>query len=226
MFVYQNKENNICVTFKDNKPVKSPEYVIALIDGKLVINSNRLSAVEFLKLSNDIVNATATVVDSNTILDLNGHTISIPNDTAGDGVFTVKPGGKLTINGEGVIDGVGNNDWNIAIWANGGDVIINSGTITNKGAKNINGEIGDHYDLVYAKGNSIVEINGGTFIAETPQWTLNKRDNDPCEIIVKGGTFYKYNPAETMTEPGGVTSFVAEGYKVIQDGDWYTVVKA
>lgn len=30
MFVYQNKDGNICVTFKDNKPVESPEYIIAI----------------------------------------------------------------------------------------------------------------------------------------------------------------------------------------------------
>lgn len=30
MFVYQNKSGHICVTFIDNKPVKAPEYVIAV----------------------------------------------------------------------------------------------------------------------------------------------------------------------------------------------------
>ena len=30
MFVYQNKSGHICVTFADNKPVKTPEYVIAV----------------------------------------------------------------------------------------------------------------------------------------------------------------------------------------------------
>ena len=30
MFVYQNKAGHICVTFTDNKPVKNPEYVIAV----------------------------------------------------------------------------------------------------------------------------------------------------------------------------------------------------
>lgn len=30
MFVYQNKAGHICVTFADNKPVKTPEYVIAV----------------------------------------------------------------------------------------------------------------------------------------------------------------------------------------------------
>ena len=30
MFVYQNKAGHICVTFTDNKPVTTPEYVIAV----------------------------------------------------------------------------------------------------------------------------------------------------------------------------------------------------
>lgn len=30
MFVYQDKDGNICVTFNDNKPVENPEYVIAI----------------------------------------------------------------------------------------------------------------------------------------------------------------------------------------------------
>ena len=30
MFVYQNKDGQICVTFADNKPVENPEFVIAI----------------------------------------------------------------------------------------------------------------------------------------------------------------------------------------------------
>lgn len=30
MFVYQDKDRNICVTFRSNKPVEQPEYVIAI----------------------------------------------------------------------------------------------------------------------------------------------------------------------------------------------------
>lgn len=226
MFIYQNKENSICITFKDNKPVKFPEYVIKFENGELVVNNTKVVGIESIILAGNTVNETAEVINAPTVLDLNGHTISIPEDTDGSGVYHVVSGGKLTINGDGVIDGVGKNDYNMAIWADGGDVIINGGTFTNKGAKNTDDTVSDHYDLIYAKSDSIVEINGGVFIAETPKWTLNKKDNNPCEIVVKGGKFYKYNPAETETEPGGVTSFVAEGYKVIQDGDWYEVVKA
>lgn len=30
MFVYQNKNGDICVTFEDNKPVENPEFVITV----------------------------------------------------------------------------------------------------------------------------------------------------------------------------------------------------
>ena len=30
MFMYQNKEGHICVTFTSNRPVEAPEYVIAI----------------------------------------------------------------------------------------------------------------------------------------------------------------------------------------------------
>lgn len=30
MFVYQNANRDICVTFESNKPVENPEYVIAI----------------------------------------------------------------------------------------------------------------------------------------------------------------------------------------------------
>lgn len=32
MFVYQNEDGHICVTFEANKPVKEPEYIIAVDD--------------------------------------------------------------------------------------------------------------------------------------------------------------------------------------------------
>lgn len=46
MFVYQNKEGHICVTFQDNKPVESPEYVIKIDEEnkKLVAVSGEITA--------------------------------------------------------------------------------------------------------------------------------------------------------------------------------------
>jgi len=150
---------------------------------------------------------------SKVVIDLNGNTISAPTDTAGDGIFRVKQNGYLTINdsvGTGGIDsasayneqeGKYYNDWSIAIWADGGNVVINGGKYTNKGAGPHS-----HYDLIYVKNNGSATINGGEFEAQTPRWTLNVKnvDTDPNQnkgtIKVYGGIFHGFNPGEAHTD--------------------------
>ena len=171
-------------------------------------------------LLRDLDLPTAITITTKATIELNGHNLTVAEDTAGDGVFHVLAGGDLTINGEGTINGVGDNNWNIAIWADGGKVTINGGTYTNVGA----GE-DDHYDLIYAKNGGTVIINGGRFEAHTPKWTLNLKDTDGSSIAVQGGTFVNYNPAEVYTEPTQPLNFVVEGYKVVKEDNEYTVVK-
>ena len=77
-------------------------------------------------------------------------------------------------------------------------------------------------DLIYALGNATIEINGGTFKAVTPANTLNCKDGSNAKIIVKGGSFYKYDPSHPTL--GNNEVVVAAGYHVEQDGDWYKVV--
>ena len=77
-------------------------------------------------------------------------------------------------------------------------------------------------DLIYALGNAQIEINGGTFKAVTPANTLNCKDGSNAKITVKGGSFYKYDPSHPTL--GNNEVVVAAGYKVVQNGDWYTVV--
>ena len=78
-------------------------------------------------------------------------------------------------------------------------------------------------DLIYALGNATIEINGGTFQAVDPTRTLNCKDGSNAKITVKGGSFYKYDPSHPTVGEGEI--FVADGYKVVQNGDWYTVVE-
>ena len=77
-------------------------------------------------------------------------------------------------------------------------------------------------DLIYALGNATIEINGGTFKAVTPANTLNCKDGSKAKITVKGGSFYKYDPSNPTLGDNEVV--VAEGYHVVQDGDWFNVV--
>ena len=84
-----------------------------------------------------------------------------------------------------------------------------------------------------------VTINGGHFAVEAfgepygYNFLLNcydkNRENGTAKIIVKGGTFVNFNPANCKAE-GENTNFVAEGYGVVAtpqaNGDvWYTVVE-
>lgn len=224
MLVY-NRKGKIGITFKDDIPTLFPEYIIEVDkDNEVVyVNGQTITPISIDVLDSDIMNDTAVDVSTSMAVNLNGHTISIPDDTEGNGVFHVMKGGYLSIEGKGTINGVGNNDYNIVIWSDGGRVVIEDGTFTNIGAK---GKDDSHFDLIYAKNGGIVEINGGYFECETPKWTLNNNDSNPGTIIVKGGTFHKYDPSHSETEPGSTfTNFVAPGYKVVRNGDDYIVVK-
>ena len=77
-------------------------------------------------------------------------------------------------------------------------------------------------DLIYGDGNAKIEIYGGTFQAVDPTRTLNCKDDSNAKITVYGGSFYKYDPSHPTVGEGEI--FVAEGYHVEQNGDWYNVV--
>ena len=72
-------------------------------------------------------------------------------------------------------------------------------------------------NLIYAMDNTTIAINGGTFKAVTPERTLNCQDGSAAQITVKGGSFYKYDPSHPTL--GANEVIVADGYKVVQDGD-------
>ena len=99
-------------------------------------------------------------------------------------------------------------------------VTINSGDFRQVGVPASDPEC----DLIYATDSATIEINGGTFKAVTPERTLNVLDKDrgKAKIIVKGGSFYKYDPSHPTLGDNEV--FVAAGYHVEQDGNWFNVV--
>ena len=165
---------------------------------------------------------TGFAITADTTIVNNGE-ITIKEDTEGKGVFTVT-NGTLTLDGKGTIDGLGKNDWSIAVWVKeNGKVIINNGYFTNVGAKSV--EDSEHFDLIYASGNAQVEINGGEFKCETPKWTLNIKDKDraTASIVVKGGKFHGFNPSDCASE-GPNTNFVAPGYKVVETDGIFEVM--
>ena len=118
-------------------------------------------------------------------LDLNNKTIVANGDA-----FVVGQGGTLILNGSGYVKAgneVGN--W-VAVWANGGMVVINDGNYT-VGLDNT-----DSNSCIYAKNGGQVIINGGTFSHEIPVSGNNygmplqvNNDDSQGKIIVNGGVF-------------------------------------
>ena len=175
-----------------------------------------------ITISESIDAPTAIVISTDTTITNNGE-LTISEDTVGDGVFKAVEG-TLTLNGKGTINGLDKSGWSMAVWATeNGKVIINDGYFTNVGAYSETDS--EHYDLIYASGNGQVEINGGEFKCETPKWTLNIKDKDreTASIVVKGGKFHGFNPADCDTE-GEHTNFVAPGYTVVEEDGIFTVV--
>lgn len=183
--------------------------------------TNAIAAGGNVSIAENIDAPTAFEVKVDTVITNNG-VITVSEDTVGDGVFMVT-NGTLTLDGNGTINGVGKNDYSMAVWAKeNGKVIINDGYFTNVGAATENDP--SHFDLIYASGNAQIEINGGEFKCETPKWTLNIKDKDraTASIVVKGGKFHGFNPAECEVE-GPNTNFVAPGYKVVEEDGVFVV---
>lgn len=171
-------------------------------------------------VSEDIDAPTAFAITKDTTV-VNNKTLSISEDLEGNGVFMVTEG-TLTLDGKGTVNGLDKSGWSMAVWAtDNGKVVIKDGYFTNLGAHSE--EDSEHYDLIYASKNGQVEILGGEFECETPQWTLNIKNEsrETAKIVVKGGKFHGFNPAEA--EEG---NFVAEGYKVVEENNIFTVIPA
>lgn len=159
-----------------------------------------------------------TVNSENVIIDLGECTLSA---NGSNGAIKVE-GGMTTLKGSGTIKaGLGSDAYSMAVWADNGTVVINDGVYTNATDGSERGT-----DLIYASGTATIEINGGTFIAAKPEWTLNCKDADyktgAANIIVKGGMFYNFDPANNNTEGAG-TCYVPKGYQSVKDGDYYIV---
>ncbi len=175
---------------------------------------------------NDCTADTAIVIANKTLtIDLNGKTVKA-NDTDaatdGNGVFWVKKDGVLTLEDSsedksGTVDGNGGNDYKMAIWADGGKVVINAGNYVND-----NDGTQNQYDLIYAKNGGEIVINGGTFKCDTPRWTLNSHNTKTGRFVVTGGKFYQYNPTDFDTDEA-VTTWCDAKYRVEADGDWYVI---
>lgn len=160
---------------------------------------------------------------------LNGHNITVGNDKTdiaiGDAIIAYA---GLTIDGEGTVTGNTR-----TIWARGNNsvVTLNGGTYV--------GATQSATEVIYASGNGVINIYGGTYeatmentgsFAEAQYAVLNLHGNgkDGADINVYGGSFKNFNPSDNVSENPKAgyhnSNFVAEGYEVIKNGDWYTVI--
>lgn len=219
---YGDPNSNTGVTPKANEP----EIIVPA--GYTVIQDGEWYEVKKLNDSKICDGTTETI---NSDIESNGC----------DGAVYAKNNANVTIDG-GNIHGQlcfqehkpGENcGYSMAVWSTSGSTVtINGGNFTQDWDYIANPK---HDDLIYASEDGKIIINGGTFKSSTPDWTLNCRDHSTSTITVKGGRFYKFNPAVANTEHGSGTGVAPAGkteiivpadYKVIQDGDWFEVVCA
>ena len=200
-------------------------------DIKVEINDNLAAETIYLEgnvtLTEDLVVNKSIFVrkGATAVLNLNGHNIKVNNNSEelekGDGIIVY---GDLTIEGNGTVEANTR-----AVWARkeaGAKVTINGGHF-----------IGSKYgsEVIYASGKGQIVINGGTFEAVTedqvsfaaPQYAvLNLHGNgkDGCNIVVKGGSFKNFDPANNVSE-NPKHNFCAEGYVSVANGEWFDVMK-
>lgn len=176
--------------------------------------SSKLGGVGEMTLTENITRSASLVSPLapawNAVWNLNGKTLEVTG-VPKYGVYLNKYYSNLEVNGEGTIRAEGGYGlWNSAT---AGKIVINGGNI----------EAQTH--AVYAE-NGVIEINGGTFKltnADTAErdengnlrFLINCLDKNykagTAKIIVKGGKFYEFDPANNVAEGAG-TNFVAEGY--------------
>ena len=193
-----------------------------------MLNSNSGEA----KLTEDVTTGTiapGTTAKNIVNLKLNGKNITFTGSTTNNPAIMVRNKQQLTIINKGTIDAGGR----IAIEANGADCVVTLGGQTMLGARPTYVTDRSGGELIYCYLGTI-NITNGVFknTGADKTYLLNCYDenyrNGTAKIVVTGGSFYDFNPADNTAEGPG-TSFVPEGYHVEEstDGDStvYTVKK-
>lgn len=151
-------------------------------------------------------------------LDLNGKTITVDiKGGKGDDAIWVRDNAESVIS-NGAIRFI--NEVETTVYASG---IFATG-YSKVTIKNV--DVVACAEAVFAQANAAVEILSGSFKStEHPEFTLNLKDTarDTASIIVKGGKYFQFDPANNEAEGKG-TNFVATGYKSVANGDYFEVV--
>ena len=180
------------------------------------------------KLAEDVVLGETVVVEpgKEVTLDLNGKTVSNTADLWNESIaswslLSVR-GGSLTIKGAGTLQAKENDCFAVDV-QDGGTVVIEDGTY-----------VGNVHAVYVYEGTA--EIMGGKYsiqqLSSNPDhygYVLNcyddMRKNGKAKILVSGGEFVKFNPADCAAE-GPHTNFVADGYISVEaEAGVWTVVR-
>ena len=185
------------------------------------------NAGDTVKLLRDINTPEISYMISKSLtIDLNGMTVT---GSGYDAVFQIDNADAKVVIKNGKVVAVEQSGsagkYTMAIWASkaGCEVTLEGLDVSQK----ITHTDDPQMDMIYASGGTIT-INSGNFVSGTPAWTLNCYDTSYekgiANIIVKGGTFVGFDPANNKAE-GENTNFVAAGYvsNMNEDGS-YTVV--
>lgn len=206
-------------TSSNSKPVYATSIGnIGYASVEEAINSADNGDVVTLQSGLDLAESNLEITAENVVIDLNNYNLTA---NGSNGAIKVAQG-TTTLSGKGEVHGtLGADNYSMAVWAENGTVVIDDGFYTNSTDGSVRGT-----DLIYVSGTGKVIINGGTFEAAKPEWTLNVKDADykagRANIIVKGGKFKNFDPANNAAEGAG-TNFVALGYQSVKEGDYYVV---
>ena len=185
-----------------------------------------------IKVDANVDPSEALVATKDTTIDMNGKTIANTKDVweknpKSWSLISARESADLTITGNGTFAAKKDDCYAVDV-QDGATVTIENGTF-----------IGNIHAVYVLKGTAY--IKGGFYsvqqkypdAAKADEFVLNcydaNRDAGTAKIIVTGGTFVNFNPADCWAE-GEHTNFVPDGYSVISEtkanGEvWYTVVK-
>ena len=201
--------------------VNQAELTALLNGGKIVTLGKDIAPTETITVSG----AVKSTLDLNSKEMANTTDIWEHNGAYNWSLVSAQNGANLTITGNGTFNAKANDCYAVDV-QDGSTVTIENGIF--------NGNIHAVYVL---KGTAIIQ--GGLYSvqqkypdsAKADEFVLNcydaNRANGTAKIIVTGGTFVNFNPADCQAEGAG-TNFVADGYKVVTEthgtDTWYTVV--
>lgn len=183
----------------------------------------KANAGSTVTLENNVKLTNQLTITKSLTLNLNGKTISNTTDIWDDNegiktwslISVQNENVEVTITGNGTLSTLENDCFAVDV-RNGATVNLEDGTYVG------------NISAVYAINNATANIKGGTYSIQQKseygdyRYLLNLKDDSESSIVVTGGTFTNYDPANSNGE-NPIANLVASGYSSVADGDNYVV---